>query len=342
VTLLNRSGHFNELIRTTDFSFLENARILICGGTGLIGGYLAAALARGCQEQGILLETRIVVTGRRDDHYLHKLEKEGLLEVIQLQSVLDARESQRFTHTFHAASPASPNQFSEHETLNFLNYKILQNLVDMTSEQFIFFSTGEVYGINAPFAVEESYRGAIANSKSRSSYPKSKLRGEQLLNEIAADRQCALGVVRLFHTFGPGVNEKDPRVFSSFLHQAIKERSITLRSNGTQVRSFLHLADAIRGVLQIFANHEPVGVKILNVGSSIPVSIKSFALLVADLTNSQVIYDSPPDFEMSPNHILVPSTKELEKLGWSQKINLAETIQDTLDWLSLSPSDKEY
>lgn len=342
MTLLKHSKIFENLISEIDLSFLKQGRILICGGTGLVGGYLAAALAYGCREQGVHLASKILVTGRRRDHHLHNLEREGLLQITRIESILNEDARSKFSHTFHAASPASPNEYLDASTLHFLNHDILKKLVGITSESFFYFSTGEVYGTQAPLAVDESHKGVITSLATRAAYPISKIKGEQLLQGLAEGDRCSVKIMRLFHTFGPGVSPKDPRAFSTFLYQAVEDGTLRLRSSGSQVRSFLHLADTIRGISRISTRSHHAGAEVFNVGSPIPVSIHTFADVVAELTNAQLTYESQTDYELSPNNMLVPSVGKLQSLGWEQKISLTESIQDVLTWLKLSQSEKQF
>lgn len=342
MSLVSNSPIFGNLLETASLSFLDDARVLICGGTGLVGGYLTATFARGCAQQGIKLHQPITVTGGRKDHYLQKLVSEGLVEIVPLEILLDRKFSKEFTHTFHAASPASPNNYSNGEVLNYLNIKILPRLIELTSKLFLFFSTGEVYGTTAPFGVDEEFHGPLTESESRLPYPLAKVTGEQILREMAHFSDFPIKVARLFHTFGPGISERDPRTFSSFLYQGHNEGQIILRSSGDQIRSFLHLADAVRGVIALSSQSKEEVFDITNIGSTLPTSIKEFASLVAILTESKITFDSRTQFELSPNEVMVPNTNRLRTLGWEQSISLSEAINDTLAWLRLPKRGRDF
>jgi dTDP-glucose 4,6-dehydratase/UDP-glucuronate decarboxylase len=259
-----------------------------------------------------------------------------------MSEILTTTENHTFTHTFHAASPASPNNFNEVQTLMFLNHDILPKLVEATSQFFVFFSTGEVYGTDAPPHVTEDYQGKVTSSKERASYPIAKLSGEQLLQQLAKDSEATIRVVRLFHTFGPGISEIDPRSFSAFLYQAVQNKSILLSSQGTQIRTFLHLADTTRALTAIMQTKMLVESEPINLGSSNPISIYDFASLVAKFTESKIVMNWSSDFEQSPNNILIPDTNKLMGLGWKEQIGTADAIQDVLAWLKLSDQEKQF
>lgn len=342
MSLIKYSIHFEDLVKTMDLSSLEGGRILVCGGTGLIGSYLTAALARGCSNQGVSLNGPITITGRRSNHYLKLLQSKGLIRIRSLDSILAKETEEMFTHVFHAASPASPDRFKERNILRFLNYDILPILLGKTSKVFIYFSTGEVYGVQAPLGVSENYRGVITDSVDRSAYPTSKLLGEQRLNELSNESACEIKIVRFFHTFGPGVSKSDSRAFASFLYEALKTREVHLNSDGRQIRSFLHLADTVRALFFFIQDPNRIKLDVVNVGSSNPVSMIAFANAVSELTNSKLVINSTSSFELSPNEILVPNTSKLKKTGWRQEVDLTETINDTLTWMKLSSTNQQY
>ena len=342
MSLLAESRQFNELIRVADFESFEGAKILITGGTGLIGGYLATALAIGAQKQGVKLNGPITLTGSRPHHFLNNLVNSSLVEITPLQSILEKSFTKKFTHTFHAASPASPDSYADVESLTFLNSGIIPQLMQLTSKRFIFFSTGEVYGTNARKGVEENFQGQITQLSSRVAYPESKLKGENLLRTTFSDYQCTPVIARLFHTFGPGIQPNDTRTFSSFLYQALNVGGIAMYSPGDQIRSFLHLSDTTKALMHLANSKTVDGCETINIGSKIPITIREFADLIAKKTKSKIIFERFANFPMSPNPILVPNTDRLEKLGWSQSVNIVESLDDTINWMKLPVEKQQF
>jgi nucleoside-diphosphate-sugar epimerase len=342
MSLLEESRQFNQLIKSIDFENFESAKVLISGGTGLIGGYLAAVLAIGAQEQGVHLRGPITLTGSRSHHFLNNLLDANLVKIISLRSISERPPHEHFTHTFHAASPASPDSFSDLESLTFLNSGIIPQLMQVTSKSFVFFSTGEVYGTNAPKGVKESFQGQITQLSARVGYPNSKLKGEEFIRETYSRFECTSIIARLFHTFGPGISPNDTRTFSSFLYQALHAGEITMHSLGEQIRSFLHLSDTSKALILLSKNEASSTCETFNIGSTLPLSIGEFANLIATKTNSKVTRNSQANFSLSPNQILLPNTDRLEKLGWSQSVSIADTLDDTINWMKLPVEKQQF
>lgn len=343
MTLIDSSSIFRSFLPHLIVGHLQNARILVTGGSGLVGGYLVSSIARACKFQGVSPEWPIVVTHRRNNHFLHELAKEGLVRLVKLEDVYKDSKS-RFTHTFHAASAASPKAFADTQNLKFLNIEILPALLTITSEVFLFFSSGEIYGSNAPSNVQETFNPETTSSTSlRHQYPFSKLAGESLLNSIADKSPARTRIVRLFHTFGPGISPEDVRTFSNFIYDAINKQSITMYSKGDQIRTFLHLADTVRGLMYL---SDPGLVSehcaTFNLGSTSPHTIRSFAETVAKITQAKILEDYQSPFELSDRNVLVPSTSKMQLIGWNEEVNLQMIVEDTISWLIQTEEQKQF
>jgi nucleoside-diphosphate-sugar epimerase len=180
--------------------------------------------------------------------------------------------------------------------------------------------------------VKESFQGSIDSSLHRSSYPISKLAAETEVRNAAAAHNFNPGIIRLFHSFGPGVDSQDGRAFADFIWRAAQNKNINLLTKGTQIRSLLYLGDAIVGILKVITKRfaDPI-----NVGSHIPITVRELAhkiSIIAGVEYKTNDYNSENNYELSPNNIMVPSNELLKSLGWEQLINLDETIVRTLDW----------
>lgn len=314
----------------------KQARVLITGGTGLVGGYLAASLAHSCYLHNISLDGPIVVTGNGNSHFLSHLISRGLVSVDAIQTLVSNKKQQKFTHTFHAASPASPTSFSNAGELRYLNEEIIPNLLEITTKSFVFISTGEVYGESHLKEFHEEYSGFINTQLQRAIYPLTKRAGENLLLDLQNQTDTSVSIVRLFHSFGPGIRKSDTRSFAQFFYQALEGNQITLYSDGSQIRTFLHLFDVVRGLLFIAQKRRQDSRVIFNLGSSEPISILEFASRIKDVTGAKLLTGvGNKDYVSSPNVSIVPNIERISSFGWQQKITLNATIVDVWRWLSL-------
>jgi UDP-glucose 4-epimerase len=92
-------------------------------------------------------------------------------------------------------------------------------------------------------------------------------------------------IARLFNTVGPRQTGQYGMVIPNFVQKALIDKPITVYGDGSQSRSFTHVADVVDALITLMAEPKAVG-QILNVGTSEEVTIKDLALMVKDMTGS--------------------------------------------------------
>ncbi len=323
----------NLVCTQIDFKKFAGKKILITGGTGMIGSYLAEAIIRGAQLQGINF-AELKITGSTIP--LEVSQRLGSYRNVNL--IADTLEDLSFTGhfqvIFHLASPASPTQYRDLETLLRINSDCLVNLISESTEKFVFMSTGEVYGNREDLLSEDSH-GVFGKHAPRDWYPYSKLKGETTSKELCNAFNSDVNIVRLFHTFGPGVRKNDGRSFADFLYSAAEGNLPKLHSDGTALRTFLFSADAVNAILAIATCG--VNLATYNVGSDSPISILDFAKRVSSIAglNEKVSFDSnnAKNLMQSPNRALIPNLEKISGLGWKIRTTLDESIDKTLKYI---------
>jgi nucleoside-diphosphate-sugar epimerase len=313
-----------------DFDYFSGKRVLITGGAGMLGSWLATSIVGASKNFGSSKTVVDIISRRSNPKNLDQALKFKNCNYIQGDVVSCKLKS--YDLVIHAASPASPAHFGSLESMSSVNSGPISKLIKSSPnlDQFIFISTGEVYGKSSPLNVEESFSGTEFDSSERSSYPLSKIAAEIELNDLASKHKFLPGIVRLFHSFGPGMSQADGRSFPDFIWCAARRQPIKLYSDGRQTRSILYMEDAVVAILKIISKRFT---KPVNVGSSTPITISQLANLVTKLADlSQPIITVNNNFLPSPNDVSVPSNKLLRTLGWEQKIDLDHCISRTLNW----------
>jgi nucleoside-diphosphate-sugar epimerase len=237
----------------------------------------------------------------------------------------------------HAASPASPTKYGDARSVLEANVGFLENLADQKMpETTLFVSSGEVYGAEPPEGVLETQKVEAILNGPRAVYPQAKIAAENLLIDLGGQGITNPLIARLFHSFGPGLRDDDGRSFGDFLWSAARRRDISMLSPGDAVRTFLYLEDAVAGLLAVLT--EGLSGETYNVGSELPVTILEFANSVAQVSGVEVTRATDLDiakraYVSSPIASIIPSTKKLRDLGWSQEVALTEGIARSIDWL---------
>ena len=203
------------------------------------------------------------------------------------------------------------------------------------SQRFLFFSTGEVYGINStPYFTEIDF-GFVDPCTVRSCYAESKRCGETIC--VAYNHQHGLHTLmaRIFHTYGPQMNLNDGRVFADFVRDSLEGRQITIASSGEALRCFCYISDATSAFLYIIAFGQAGHAYNLS-NTSAEVSIRDLARLVAELSDPplEVIFgknrDLKPGYIPSQVPRSLPNTAKLNALGWQSSVDLHDGFKRTL------------
>ena len=315
---------------------LSQKVVLITGGGGFIGSYLVRTLLHVNQVMKLGL-TVICVTR-------NKSSLKGRLDVCNSFSELIIFEqdmSLPLRHDFpsadimiHAASQASPSYYSKDPVgtlaANVLGTINLLNLAQKnTLDQFLYISSGEVYGElgNAASEITEDSYGYLDPTKVRSCYGESKRMSENICVSYSHQYGIDTRIVRPFHTYGPGLSPSDGRVFADFIHAVAAGNDIEMTSDGSAKRPFCYISDAVTGIFHVLFNGKSSNA--YNMGNPDgEVSIKALATIVSEArtdfnvsVKSSVKADS---YLKSPISRQIVNIDKLKSLGWAPRISIID------------------
>ena len=189
-------------------------------------------------------------------------------------------------------------------------------------------SSSEVYGDPEMHPQSEEYWGHVNPIGPRSCYDEGKRITESLSFAYAKQEKVDVRVARIFNTYGPRMLINDGRVVSTFISQALQNKSITVYGDGTHTRSFQFISDLIEGLITLMQTNltSPV-----NLGNPEEYSIRQFASIIKSLVGS-----SQSDIVFLPEAVDDPQrrrpdiSKAKKYLGWSPSIRLREGLHQTV------------
>jgi UDP-glucuronate decarboxylase len=329
---------------------LNGASVLITGASGIIGSHLVAALHELNRE--LQLSIRITAAARHTQRmaYLFAGFEDTtllMLDVTDPKCASSAQQSPFFPYTavINAASPANPAAFSTQPVETMMaNISGTRHLLDLVRGEvqnsphqqcaMVYISSGEVYGYtrSTDLMTEDMVEDAVINPLDpRSCYPLSKQASETLCASYAKEYGVDVRIARPSHVFGPGFLPSDNRVSADFFSRAHSGLPITLRSAGTDQRTYIYVADVASGILSVLTAGES--------GNAYNVTISDNLTSLRDF--SQAIADQAPVPFSAPNSSAIPSSSSLHRasalsdarlraLGWSPAITLSDGIHRTL------------
>ncbi|HIE11072.1 MAG TPA: NAD-dependent epimerase/dehydratase family protein [Kiritimatiellae bacterium] len=241
----------------------------------------------------------------------------------------------------HGASWASPRFYgSDPVGVMLPNIIGTRNLLDVARQRgcraVLFMSSAEVYGRanENQIPTPESFCGCVDPAETRSCYAEAKRVGESMC--VAWHHQFGVPakIIRIFHTYGPGMALDDGRVFADFVADVVAGRSIRLRSEGSARRAFCYLADFAVGAFTVLLKGEPAVP--YNLGNDeAEISVRELAKLLVRLfpERSPVLERIPEDRSgYIPTRVerACPDTTRLRALGWHPRFGLEEGFRRTV------------
>ena len=319
---------------TLDLSELEHRTILITGGTGMIGKWMIDQLLK-------VASCRIIVTGRSEDKFRGRFADSADLTFLKWDIAYEHLPSVvgPVDYIIHLASNTHPVAYATDPVSTIvMNVSAAKELLDLAVEKkckrFVYASSVEIYGQNRGDVekFKEDYCGYIDSNTLRAGYPESKRCGEALCQ--AYIKQFGLDVVipRIARVYGPTLQRSDTKALSQFLFNALDGKDIVLKSEGKQYFSYLHVADAVSGILTVMLKGKS-GAAYNIADEKSDVTLRELAELVARQCSRKVVFDLPAQTEsagFSPAMKARLDASKLVALGWSAEYDLNSGIEQTI------------
>lgn len=249
-------------------------KIAIMGAAGFIGTNLAMALLK----HGYVSEdiTKLVLVDEKIEYFdSNPIKDDGCVKIVvrnfdQRTDFRDLIEDMDVVfHLISTTNPSMSNQnISDEITVNIaVTANLLEACVEKKVGKIVFISSGgTVYG-NAPCPIPET-----ANTNPINTYGIQKLAIEKLLYLYHYLYGLDYRIARLSNPYGP-YQRPDGRLgaVTTFTNRALKGETIEVYGDGSVIRDYIYIDDAVKAVLNI--SFCECKYKVYNVGSGIGISI---------------------------------------------------------------------
>jgi UDP-glucose 4-epimerase len=315
-------------------------RALITGGAGFIGSHMSETLLDHGHE---VLTLDNLSTGSIDNisHLKGRPGFEYFIDSVNNEPLL-AELIDRSDVVFHFAAAVGVKLIVEQPVYtietNVHGTEVVLKHANKKKKLVVIASTSEVYGKSedVPFR-EESDLVMGPTPKHRWAYACSKAIDEFLALAYWKERKLPVIIVRFFNTVGPRQTGQYGMVIPNFVRQALAGEPITVFGDGTQSRSFTHVADVVDALLKLVAEPKAIG-QVINIGNTQEVTILQLAERVRELSGSKspikfIPYDEAYEsgFEDMPRR--VPALAKAEGLiGYAPKLGLDDILVQVIDY----------
>lgn len=321
-----------------DFTPLRGKTILITGGSGMIGKWMIDYLLAN-------VDCRILVTGRNEEKARSRLgEKVGFVKWDISHDHLPRIEDP-IDYIIHLASNTHPVAYANDPVSTIvMNVNAAKELLDLAVKKkvmrFVYASSVEIYGQNRGDIEKftEDYCGYINSNTLRAGYPESKRCGEALCQAYLKQHGLDVVIPRIARVYGPTLLSDDTKALSQFLHNALKGEDIVLKSEGRQYFSYLHVADAVSGILAVMLKGE-MGAAYNIADEKSDITLRDLAELIAGRVGRKVIFDIPNVAESAGFSTAVLArmdSAKLAALGWTAEYEIGRGIAETIEALRVN------
>lgn len=333
---------------------LEGKTVLVTGAYGMLASYLVYMLIYLNEKAGMHIQILAVV---RSEEKL----RERFLEFAQrsyfkvYKSELDAPISiaEDIHYIIHAASLASPQYYKvcpvEVLKLNTVgNYYLLELAAEKKVEGYLFFSTGDVYGVvEGRSSIKENDYGSMDTLDIHNCYSESKRMAETMCRAWQQQKEVPVKIARICHTYAPTMDvEHDTRVFASFVNDIIRKKDIVMKSSGRSKRTFCYIADALAAFfLILFCGEKGEAYNVCNTEEFY--SIADLAQILVGLYPDRQLKVVRKDREKGDVYVensvanSVPfDNSKLKRLGWETNYDVRTGFRQVIEGIGQKEEDE--
>ena len=323
---------------------IKDKTILVTGATGLIAKNFVIFLLT--LNKKLKLNIKVVALVRNLEKAKNTFKDYECENLIYLnQDICDEiKYDGKVDYIFHAAGSCSaeaikrnPVGIMKANTIGTIN--VLEFAREKEVTKVIFPSTREIYGkVEGIDNISESDMGVLDPLNSRNCYPESKRVAETLFRSYADQYGVKFNILRIAHTYGPGMEiRNDGRVMADFIGAVVDNKNIVLNSDGTAIRAFCYITDALEGIMHVMFKAES-GEAFNLANETEPYMIRDVAQMLVDLypeKGLKVEFANASD-EVKKGYLGYKITKlntsKLESLGWKPQIKLKKGMKNTVDY----------
>lgn len=316
--------------------------ILIAGGAGFIGSHLAEILLQ--------KEARVVVldnfTTGKDIYINHLLQnpKFALFNVDINEGLPEELES--VDYIFHLAGLEEYLYSKQELTLdslltNAVGTKTLLDFAKSSDAKFLLASTVDVYGGMMSQLSLDNYYGKSEIEEKKYGLAEAKRYAEALVWEYYKKFNTDVRIVRLPEVYGPRMSLTSTGILGNLLRNVVENKDMVLKGDGTQKEYYLHINDAVSGMIKSVFEEKTSG-RIFSLVPKEPSSALETAFLLRSLADRQIEIRFEGEASPGAGRILKPDTYNLKLLNWEPRISLKEGMINTLGWLGYQINESSF
>jgi len=325
----------------------KDKNVIITGGAGFIGSYLARKLISNGANVTILdnFSTGNIDNLKDIKDKIHIIRG----DIKNYDVVLNALSGQEIV--VHEAFPyAKVSQSLEEQFIedNFIGtFNILKASVYCNVERVVYASSVAVYGQQQYLPIDEEHP-----KNPRYPYCVSKYASEKLCSSFSTSYGLTTVSLRYFNVYGPFYTNLDHSAVLTFCKRVIKDKPPLIYGTGDQLRDYTYVEDVVDGTLKAMYKKIKPG-DVFNIGSGKGVKIIDLAKKIIDISGKDLmpkfadeseyryfdktfpwgITDKVDGKYIDTRSFVADISKARKILDYNPKTNLEDGLKITFDWV---------
>ena len=325
------------------FTPLKNDVVVMTGGTGFVGTWVAGLIAYLNDHHAFNIET--ILIARNIEHFKATRPHLANRRDIKLISSDIRHFSDLPSETnwlIHAAASPDNRMHATHpmETMSVIangTYSVLRAAERCSNFKMLLnMSSGLIYG-SQPLdqsSIDETFTGAPKCGTVSSAYAEAKRFAETLCQSSRSQARIPVVTARPFAFIGPYQSLERPWAINNFINDAISGKPIRILGDGDTIRSYMYASDMAYWTLAILA--EGQSGEIYNLGSPEEVSLNALANKISGK------FQTPPDIHLRVatnqpkcSRFIPDISHAAHKLKLTATVSLDKAIENTIKWHTL-------
>lgn len=311
---------------------MQNSRVLITGGAGLVGSHIADLLVQEGAAEIIILDN--FTRGRMEN--LAQAQAKGHLVMVEgdiRDRQLLADVMQGVDVVFHQAAIRITQCAEEPrlalEVLADGTFNVLEAAVAANVKKVVAASSASVYGMAEDFPTAESHHPY----NNRTIYGAAKVFNEGLLRSFYDMYGLDYVGLRYFNVYGPRMDIFGvyTEVLIRWMDRIIEGKPPLIFGDGKQTMDFIYIEDIARA--NILAAKTQVTDEVFNVASGVETSLNDLAYSLAKVMESDLTPEYGPERKTNPvQRRLADLVKAKQLLGFEAEVSLEDGLSRLVNW----------
>lgn len=311
---------------------LKGKNVLITGGAGFIGSFLAERIAKE-KPAKLIIQDNLFLGRMRNLEAVKNLKgfKFYKSSTANYPSVKKIIEKEKIEVVFNLAVVPLPTCLVKPEWTFEENIKMTLNLCKLARlkkfKTLVHCSSSEVYGTALKKQMDENHP-----ILPHTTYAASKAATDHLVNSYCNTYDIDAFIVRPFNNYGPRQNEKPyPAVVPFTIGRILKNKSPIINGDGKQTRDFTFVRDTADMIVKLYSANNTKG-KAFNVATNNEITIKKLILVMMKLSNckKRIIYAKKRPGDVERHKADISLLKKTIEIGKTTEFN--KGLKETVNW----------